>query len=152
MNKFHIMMRDIIFFALLVMLIKITIKRAAQQQRAKTKKLPNSSSMHQLDKNFLQQLEDSKKQIIHAINAAKRHNNTKIMEQLNTIRKEILEIERKYKQNSPSTFLLGPIGTISIVLKEKKLATRLFEIKKEIGSILAPSENISPQSAQKLDK
>jgi len=137
MLKSKNVLRDIIFFILLLAISKKTIERTWIHIKKEQPALCTKSEVHELDTNFLVSLEETKKQIDQAIEIAKTSElHTDTVEQLTKMKSKLKQIEQKFKKNSPATFLLGPLGTTAIVLKEKKLEKKLIEIMNNLGTIL----------------
>lgn len=101
--------------------------------------LQSKSLVHELDHSFADQLYSTQKQarIVQQLYAARAdipYENWK--QKIEKINSGLADIEKKYAQNSPGVMLLGPIGTTSIVLKEKELKQKLLEYTTIIGSLL----------------
>ena len=57
------------------------------------------------------------------------------------IKEQLATIEEKYKKNSPSLALLGPIGSAAIVIKEAQLEQKLLDVVNELSKIFASIDN-----------
>jgi hypothetical protein len=56
---------------------------------------------------------------------------------LGEIEKKIRMLQEEYEQCSPATVILGPIGAVATVLKEKKISKNLFLCLQECADIIA---------------
>jgi len=137
MLKSRNIVRDIIFFILLMAISKKTIERTWAHIKKEKPSIFNKIEVHELDKSFLISLKETKKQIDQAIEISKASDmHADKFEQLKQMRNEVKQVESKFKKNSPATFLLGPLGTTAIVLKEKELEKNLINIMNDLGNIL----------------
>jgi len=128
--------RDITLFMLLLVLSRTALERAAVQISKEKTSVWEPIAVHELDQDFLTLIEDTKKQINKIIDKTNSlANSEKKKNQLKNLKTQVESIEKKYKKNSPATFILGPIGTSAIVLKEKKLEKELSKIKKQLELI-----------------
>ncbi|RTL06590.1 hypothetical protein EKK58_04625 [Candidatus Dependentiae bacterium] len=101
--------------------------------------LQSKSLVHELEHSFADQLYSAQKQtrILQQLYASREDMPYEQWKQkIDKINTGLADIEKKYAQNSPGVMLLGPIGTTSIILKEKELKQKLLEYIKTIGSLL----------------
>lgn len=101
--------------------------------------LQSKSLVHQLEHSFTDQLYSVQKQarIAHNLYATREgvvdEQTKRKIEKIST---GLKDIENRYAQNSPGIMFLGPIGTTSIILKEKELKDKLLEYSNTLGSLL----------------
>jgi hypothetical protein len=101
--------------------------------------LQSKSMIHELEHSFADQLYSAQKQarITQQLYVARDEVPLKDWKQkIEKINAGLSDIELKYSQNSPGVMLLGPIGTTSIILKEKELKQKLLEYSTSIGQLL----------------
>ena len=135
--------RDVIFFILLLAMSKKIIERTWTHIKKDMRSAREKMEVHELDKSFLVSVKETKKQINQAIEISHMSDvHRKTLQQLQKMKTELKDIESKFKHNSPATFLLGPLGTTAIVLKEKKLEKQLINIMEQLGSILYAFQDI----------
>jgi len=101
--------------------------------------LHKNSMVHELDRSFIDQIYTAQRQLHfleeHPVYAdAFAHAITEIKDQLTNI-------EEKYKKNSPSLALLGPIGSAAIVTKEEQLQLKLLSAINDLNKIFASIDN-----------
>ncbi len=123
---------------LLLLLFLITLIGYAGKRMNQFILLHKQSYIHELDRTFIDYLHTAQKQLQKTKNIIyiKEKNYEPIEKKLTTLQQDLSYIEEKYRTNSPSLALLGPIGTTAIILKERKLAQQLHKIVHEIGNIL----------------
>jgi len=134
MSKINIILRDILFFMLLLVLAREALNMAIVQQNEKNK-LSKSSPVRELDPKFLKSIKEARKKADRALETAKNSGISGNIQEIEEIISEINDIEEKYTKNSPATFVLGPIGATAIVLKENKLASQLAEVNEKIEAL-----------------
>jgi len=124
---------DLILFFLLITLIGYAGKRMN-----KFILVQKQSYIHELDRTFIDYLYTTQQQLQKTKNIAyiKEKSYGSLEKRLNVLQQHLSCIEGKYSSNSPGLTLLGPIGTMAIVLKEQNLAQQLYKMVHEIGSIL----------------
>lgn len=101
--------------------------------------LQSKSLIHELEHSFADQLYSTQKQarILQQLYSSRNDIPYEQWKQkIDKINVGLSDIEKKYVQNSPGVMLLGPIGTTSIILKEKELNKKLLEYSNMIGSLL----------------
>lgn len=134
--SFFSRIRDILFLCALLLLVK-----AAFERTTSFIKLHKDSMIHELDTNFIDQIYTAQRQL-HVLEEhpvyALEYGNT-----LAEIKGQLATIEEKYKKNSPSLALLGPIGSAAIVIKEKELEQKLLYVVNELSIIFAKINNDS---------
>ncbi|MGB8367274.1 MAG: hypothetical protein WCD44_02850 [Candidatus Babeliales bacterium] len=125
--------RELFLFSLLFTLIGYAGKRMNQFII-----LQKNSYIHELDRTFVDYLQIAQQQLrkTRDIIYLTENDNILIEQKITTLQKYLSSIEERYRTNSPSLALLGPIGTIAIIVKEQKLAQQLHKIVHEIGTIL----------------
>ncbi len=127
-----IILRDVVLFALLLILVRVAFNRTYHFLNAHKK-----SIIHELDRTFLEHIYTAQKQAHYTmILFGDIDNNQEQLQRITRIKEQLTHIERKYKKNSPALILLGPIATISIILKEKQCADMLLKQMNTLGSIL----------------
>ncbi|MDZ4151688.1 hypothetical protein [Methylicorpusculum sp.] len=127
--------RDIIFLFLLYVAGKTIIERNGIIYK---RELYNLYDVHEVDPNFLVQARECTRQIQTTLtllwpDEQDQHIKPKLIE----LEKTAQEIAIAYEKNSPALVLLGPIGSVATVLKEKDLEKKLLETINETGAILA---------------
>jgi len=132
--RINIILRDLTFFLLLIALARVAFNRAIEQQTEK-EVIAKYSPTHQLDSNFLKNIKQTRKKVNRAVKTAHNRKKSKIIKKLKEITTDLDKIETKYKKNTPATFMLGPIGTTAIVLKEKELEKKLHKITNQIEAL-----------------
>lgn len=135
MPKFVTSIRDISFFILFLVFSKNAFERSIIHMQEERPSPWKKFDVHQLDKGFLAAVTATKQQINQAISVVKNEDVDK-EKKLQDMRTQLEQIEKKYKKNSPVTYLLGPLGTTAIVLKEKRLENELLGIIEDFGTIL----------------
>jgi len=132
-KKFITIIGDLLLFLLLIVLISYAAKRVNRFIL-----IQKQSYIHELDRTFIGYLHTAKQQLQKTKQIAyiKEKNYDLLEKKLNALQQHLSYIEEKYSTNSPGLALLGPIGTTAIVLKERKLAQKLYKTVHEIGSIL----------------
>ena len=97
------------------------------------------SLIHELDRNFIDQLYTAQRQL-HILEQHPEYSDTFATE-INHIKNNLSTIEDRYKKNSPAIALLGPIGTTAIVIKENKLQKKLLDTLNDFGKVLSLAVN-----------
>lgn len=101
--------------------------------------LQSKSIIHELDHSFADQLYSAQRQmrITQQLYATRdTFIDPAAKQKIDKINAGLADIEAKYGQNSPGIMLLGPIGTTSIILKEKELHHKLLLHVNSIGQLL----------------
>jgi hypothetical protein len=128
-GKLIAIIRDMALFCLLLMLIQIAF------QDTKSYILEHKKSIiHELDRNFIDQLYTAQRQL-HILEEHPLYADT-FETTIIDLKSRLSTIEEQYKKNSPGLALLGPIGTAAIVTKEEKLLKKLLVVVNDIGNIL----------------
>jgi hypothetical protein len=120
--------RDVVLLCALFFLAKIAFERTASFINDHKK-----SIIHELDRDFMDQIYTAQKQL-HFLQNQYEHPE-EIAQELAHIKKELAIIEEKYKTNSPGVMFLGPIGSAAIVAKEAKLKKKLLDTANTINKI-----------------
>ena len=128
MIKANKLLRDLILFLLFLILLKTAIDRNFSNVKKNKQPFFEPFEIHELDQNFLHSIAETKKQIDQMIDVAKNKGAAEALNQLIQIKKDAEQLEKKYRKNSPATFLLGPIGYSYIALKETKIEKELLKI------------------------
>lgn len=131
-KKIQILLRDILFLFFFLLLIRVLVRRVTRFVT-----VHKASIIHELDHLLINQLETTKN---HCAQTMIRFDNMLSIEEKNqiiSIKKTVETLEEQYKKNSHALLLLGPIGTISIVLKERKIKFELLMAIKELNKIIA---------------
>lgn len=127
--------RDLFFLFLLVMIGKNIIDRNGIIYK---RELYNLYDVHEVNPNFLVSARECTRQIQTTISLLwPDEQDQKTKESLIILEKEAQDIAVAYEKNSPALVLLGPIGSVATVLKEKDLEKKLLETVNETGAILA---------------
>jgi hypothetical protein len=142
--SFFSRIRDIFFACALVFLAKTAFERTTSYI-----KLHKNSMVHELDRNFIDQIYTAQRQLhvleehpVYALEYA---------HALAEIKAQLATIEEKYKKNSPSLALLGPIGSAAIVVKEAQLEQKLLTAVNDLGKIFTTIEHKNFIAAQNID-
>lgn len=122
-------LRDILLLIGLCFLVKTAFKKTISFINDH-----KNSIVHELDRNFLDQIYTAQRQL-HTLENNHMHNK-KVVHEISDIKKQLTIIEEKYKTNSPGIMLLGPIGSAAIVAKEEKLEKKLLEVVNNVNKIL----------------
>jgi len=128
--------RDLLLFLLLLVASKFAIQRTVQQavdlHHNNTSRLHKPFKVHKPDKDILHTIKRTKKRIHHALKGCDTQD---LQLQLCKMEQDLETIEKKVTNTSPITFLLGPIGTTAVVLKEKKAHNKLLKMNKQLDQI-----------------
>lgn len=139
MNRFkaHNPIRDLIFALLLALMVRPALHLSAKRMREEglDKGLGQLSS-HEPDRRIVYAFDTAKDQLNRVIKLAKIKKNQPLATKLDGLLKELLRAEKRYTKNSPALLFLGPFASVSIVLKELELETKLSSIIDEIGKSL----------------
>lgn len=96
------------------------------------KKASSQSSIHEVDEQDLEVLAHID-QLEHEINSQINYSGSKTRIQLlKRLYNELEEIAQDYTQLSPGTAFLGPLSTISLVLKQREMQRRIAKIEEQI--------------------
>ena len=136
MSKLISIIRDISLFVLFLVFSKQAFERSIIHMEQEKPSPWKKFDVHELDKGFLAAITVTQQHINEALSLVVHKNDEPNKKKLEEINKKIEQIEKKYKKNSPATYLLGPLGTASIVLKEKRLEKELRGIIENLGTIL----------------
>lgn len=146
-------LKDCILFIALIFLVSYAVKRL---QSFLT--LHRNSIIHELDQKFIDKLYQCQRQTRTVAEMIERGSiEASFAQTLEKIQKDLLFVEEKFSKNSPSLLLLGPIGTTSIIMKERSLEQKLLFIAKNMSTLLADIAknydltNISIQESESLD-
>lgn len=124
--------RDLFILALLLVLISQAYKKAYSFLV-----MHKNSMIHELDRNFADQLYSAQRQARIVKNLLEQLD---ITDQRKTdflqTNSQLIKIEDKYTKNSPGLLFLGPIGTASIILKEQELEKHLLDALNALGLLL----------------
>lgn len=134
--SFFSRIRDILFLCALVLLAKIAIERTTSFI-----KLHKNSMVHELNTNFIDQIYTAQRQL-HVLEEHPVYAH-EYAHSLAEIKQQLATIEEKYKKNSPSLALLGPIGSAAIVVKEAQLEQKLLNVTNDLSAIFASINNAS---------
>lgn len=129
MNK-NIIIRDILLFCLLILLIPIAIKRI--DWHVDSTYITQPFEIHKPNKTVIDKIKVAREKID---SIKKMEISPPLESQLLQMKKELITLEKKLHKNSPATFLLGPIGTASIVLKEKDIEEKVIKISNQLDNI-----------------
>ncbi len=157
--------RDLLLFVVLILLSIAAFKRSHRPSiSAATKPAAPTAShqpfmVHEVDQEFLQNINRAQEQIEVLFN--KNLHTPLTFEQhatLNSINNHLTDIHDQYTKTSPGIALLGPIGTTSVVLKERKLAilflNQLHELAQAVFTIASqqPSISATPPTSDTIDE
>jgi hypothetical protein len=142
--SFFSRIRDILFICALLLLVKTAFERTTSYI-----KLHKDSMVHELDRNFIDQIYTAQRQLHfleeHPVYAHE------YADAIAEIKEQLVTIEEKYKKNSPSLALLGPIGSAAIVAKEAQLEQKLLTVVNDLNKIFSSIDHQLFMSAQTID-
>jgi septal ring factor EnvC (AmiA/AmiB activator) len=132
--------RDVLLLCALFFLVKTALDRTSSFLAEH-----KESIIHELDRNFIDQIYTAQRQLHFLQENLNTHT-----DELAEIQHKLASIEEKYKKNSPSLALLGPIGSAAIVIKEEQLQQQLLttvnDLNKLVISINNPLDSFLPTS------
>jgi hypothetical protein len=132
--SFFSRIRDVLLLCTLFFLIKIAFDRIFSFVE-----LHKQSIIHELDRSFIDQIYTAQRQL-HFLEEHPVYADT-FAHAIAEIKEQLRSIEEKYKKNSPSLALLGPIGSVAIVTKEEQLQLKLFNTVNDLNNIFASIDN-----------
>jgi len=138
--------RDAFLALLLLLLIRPALHLSAKRIREEYK-LQESSFVHEIDRAFLQTFDVVKNQLAKAMVFAEKNQLFKPLDQLKEMKKTVEILEAKYINNSPGLFFLGPIASVSIVLKELELEKKLKHLVSKLNSTLQALCNVEKKES-----
>jgi hypothetical protein len=128
--------RDVLIFMALVFLLSLLVRRFDRYVT-----LHKESFVHELDPLFFETIKAVQRHAGLAYQAVRVHTiaseDRVLKRSVKTIHQLLDEIEKKYTHNPASLAMLGPIGTASIVLKEKRLNEQLLTVALTINAVFA---------------
>ena len=129
-KKIKLFLRDVLLLIVFFLLVGIVIRKSS-----KFIKIHKKSIIHELDNVLIQQSETlqeicQKLKRFFADRMQQKDNNT-----IDQLYKKIAELEEVYKKNSNALIFLGPIGTVSIILKERQVKSDLLTIVRQLVAI-----------------
>jgi hypothetical protein len=127
--SFFSRIRDILLLAALFFLVKTALEKTISFINEH-----KNSIVHELDRNFIDEIYTLQRQA-HFIEE-NYGNDDKVIQTITDIKKQLIDIEEKYKTNSPGIMLLGPLGSAAIVTKEERLKKQLLDIANELYETL----------------
>ena len=101
--------------------------------------LHSRSLVHELDQSFTDQLYSAQRHVRitqQLFQARIQPPLADWKQKIDKITAQLADIELKYGGNSPGVMFLGPIGTTSIILKEKELSQKLLEYINQTHTLL----------------
>ena len=128
--SFFSRIRDVLFLCILLLLTKVALERVFSFVV-----LHKDSIIHELDRSFIDQIYTARRQL-HFLEEHPLYANTHAVA-IAQIKDALINIEEKYKKNSPGLALLGPIGSAAIVIKEEQLQQKLLETVNDLNRICA---------------
>lgn len=140
-------LKDLLCLLLLISFIKYAFdlqkyKQCNNVNSNANKKIEDRYLIHELDAQFLKSIETTENHVQTLINFfTVQDSDSHYQTTLKKLKNIITHINSKYKKNSPALALLGPIGTTSIVLKERELEKELLTVINSIGKILVALNN-----------
>jgi len=139
-KKIQLLLRDLLFLALFFVLVGVLVRRLSRFIS-----VHKQSIIHELDDILLHQLEKTKDHCIRTMNTMKNVLTQEEKSHIETYSKRIEELEEQYKKNSHGLMLLGPLGTISIILKERRIKADLLTIIIDLNDILSRYSKQQPK-------
>src|SRR5579872_1931661 len=116
--------RDVLLLCALFFLAKTAFDRTSSFVAEHKQSL-----VHELDRTFIDHIYTAQRQL-HFLEEHPVYAHT-YAHALGEIKEQLATIEEKYKKNSPSMALLGPIGSAAIVIKEAQLEQKLLDVVNE---------------------
>lgn len=121
--------RDIFFLFSLLFLLKTAYDRNYTFLSDHKK-----SIIHELDRSVIDQIYTAQRQV-HFLQQYDELNTGALSHTIAEIKNRLSTIEEKYKTNSPSLALLGPIGSAAIIAKEERLQRKLLDVINDVSRI-----------------
>lgn len=129
--------RDAIFLLLLIAGVHIILER---NSKIYIQQLKNAYSTHEIDPHFLTQIELLHHQLQTVVTFLDKVNNKELNEKfgqkLIAMKDNAAEIFKKYGRRRPAVALLGPIGTLGIVMTEQELEKKVLELAHDTEKLL----------------
>lgn len=119
--------RDILIFILLVLLVRFALQRNAKEG-------DKPFVIHEIDPQMATYLTQALQQFEHYLKLPMLSDDD-VLETTAALER-IENIEKKYMHTSPAIALLGPLGTTSVVLKERNLENQLLHELNELGRLM----------------
>ena len=151
--KNHNPVRDVLLALLLLVLLKPALRRLSTNL-TKSSQTTHSHpfSIHEPDQKVLDTIKTTKKQLQQSVNLAQKYNKNDSIERLDRLIHKLETVKERYEKNSPALFFLGPIGTISIVLKEIALESKISDIIDELDNELLKLTSRTQSTEKSLQK
>jgi hypothetical protein len=126
--------RDFIFFVALIAITNAIIERNGELYE---RQLKNLYAVHEVNPEFGRKIRQTVKQLdaLSELMPAAEMDEV-ITSTIASLKTELLNLKEQYETNSPALFVLGPIGTTSIVLKEAELEQKLLKTLNETGKLI----------------
>ena len=131
MKNLLLCIRDLGCFALLLCLVNMVFQRTVRFVNAH-----EHSLTHELDSVLLRQIHEIKDQLLKTHKTLILHKNEPFLEELQQIIGHVEELEEEYKTNSDSYIFLGPLGTATIVFKERRIKRELRKVMSQFATLL----------------
>jgi len=129
--------RDALLAVLLLVLLKPALRLSANKRTTSSPALySHLFFVHEPDPEVLDSIKTAKDQLKRSVVLARQHHKNDLIERLEELISQLDTIKKRYTKNSPALFLLGPIGYVSIVLKEIELENKIAAITDELNSEL----------------
>jgi hypothetical protein len=126
--------KDLVILIALIFLLSLLAQRLN-----KYVSLNKKSLVHELDASFFETIKTMQRHAGVAYQAVRAHTvaseDAVLKRTIKTINRLLDEIETKYTHNAASLAFLGPIGTASIVLKEKRINEQLMTLAFAINDV-----------------
>ena len=151
--KNHNPVRDALLAILLLVMLKPALRLSTKNLK-KGSQTPHSHLlfMHEPDQKVLHTIKTTKEQLKQTINLAQKYNKNDSIERLDRLIHKLETVKERYEKNSPALFFLGPIGTISIVLKEIALESKISDIIDELDNELLKLTSRTQSTEKSLQK
>lgn len=139
-KKLQLFLRDLLFLALFFVLVGVLVRRLSRFIN-----VHKQSIIHELDDTLLNQLEKTRDHCLRAFGIFQNLLTDQERNYIASSIKKIEDLETQYKKNSHGLILLGPIGSVSIVLKERRVKAELLAIIIDLNRIFSQYSKQQPQ-------
>jgi len=143
--KHHNPVRDALLAVLLLVLLKPALRLSANKGTTRSPALYcHLFFAHEPDPEVLDSIKTAKNQLKQSVIIARQRHKNNLIERLEELISQLNTVKKRYEKNSPALFFLGPIGSVSIVLKEIELESKIAAITNELNSELHKLANTTP--------
>jgi hypothetical protein len=144
-KKITLFLRDMLLLVIFLLLVSVAARKSVKFLTAH-----KESMIHELDHDLLQQSETVQEMCKQLKRMFGGRMEQKDQKEIDHIGKEIMELEEIYKKNSNALILLGPIGTVSIILKERQVKADLLRVIKKLIVFMNRYVSVQKQYTQEV--